>query len=110
MKITHHQVGQNLNISDAKESNKSSEVGKALNQSKRDAVANQAQTANRTEHPSVKWSEQAQLAHKAAEVAKNSEDVRMDKVNQFKELIAKGQYQVDTEALAEKILNEHLEF
>lgn len=110
MKITHNKIGQNLNISDAKEGNKSSGVGKSDSKTGVTEAKTLDKAASGEASTPVRFSEQAQLAAKATEVAKNSPEVRADKVSHYKELISKGQYQVDTDALAEKLLNEHLEF
>lgn len=45
---------------------------------------------------------------RAKEIAQSAPDIREEKIAELKKRIAAGKYQVDSEALAEKIWNEHL--
>ena len=53
-------------------------------------------------------SQKAKHLAQAKRVADSAPDVRMDKVNELKERISKGEYRVSPEALADKMINEHL--
>mgnify|MGYP000942949897 CR=1 FL=1 len=50
----------------------------------------------------------AKQAAKAKEIASNAPDVREERVAQLREAIQKGTYKVDTDAVAEKMLAEHM--
>lgn len=53
-------------------------------------------------------SEDAQLMRKAAEIAMSAPDIRSDKVENLKKLVREGKYHIDSEAVAERLLQEHL--
>lgn len=57
---------------------------------------------------SIDISETAKLLRRASETAKNSAIENFEKVQDLKEKIKSGKYQIDTSVLAEKILDEHL--
>jgi negative regulator of flagellin synthesis FlgM len=57
----------------------------------------------------VEISEKARLMQKAADVAHGSPDVRKDKVAALKKNIQNGTYQVNSGAVAEKLIEEHLQ-
>lgn len=57
----------------------------------------------------VNISEQAQLMNKASEVARSAPDVRRDKVDALKAQILNGTYKIDSETVAEKLLQSHLD-
>ena len=60
------------------------------------------------EGANVKISDKAKVFAKAKEIAQNAPDVRSDKVSYFKDLIQKGQYNVDSAKIAEKMLEDEL--
>ena len=110
MKITHNKVGQNLNTKDAK-SDKSSEASKAGGVSKNSKTSQSSSThaaSEGSQATKVELSSRAQDIQKAKEIAKNSPDVDMDKVEKFKRLIAEGKYKVDAKAVADRMVEEHL--
>jgi negative regulator of flagellin synthesis FlgM len=104
MKITHNKVGQNLNTSDAKATDKSGGVQK--NSSK--ATSSNAPVSENGQAAKVELSSRAQDIKKIKELAKDSPDVDMDKVEKFKKLIAEGKYKVDAKAVADRMVDEHL--
>lgn len=57
----------------------------------------------------VKWSANAKLADEALAIAKNSPDVRPDKVAALKAAIANGTYKVDSKALADRMIEHSLQ-
>jgi negative regulator of flagellin synthesis FlgM len=57
----------------------------------------------------VEWSDDAQMAREAFQVAKNTPDVRKDKVAALKAAIKNGTYKVDNQKVAESMLQESLE-
>jgi len=58
----------------------------------------------------VGLSEKAQDAKKAYEIAKGGSEVDEARVAKFQALIDSGNYKVDSEALADKMVDEHLNF
>jgi len=105
MKITHNKVGQNLNTSDAKATDKSGGVKKNSSSSSSSSNAPVAENGQATK---VELSTRAQDIKKIKELAKDSPDVDMDKVEKFKKLIAEGKYKVDSKAVADRMVDEHL--
>ncbi len=57
---------------------------------------------------SVEISDNARLMKRASEVAHSAPDVRKDRVTALKKSIADGTYHVDNDAIADRILEEHL--
>ena len=108
MKITHNKVGQNLNTSDAKSTEKSGGVKKnsGTTDSKAAPAASASENSGATK---VELSSRVKDINQIKELAKNSSpDVDMDKVDKFKKLIAEGKYKVDSKALADRMVDEHL--
>jgi negative regulator of flagellin synthesis FlgM len=56
----------------------------------------------------VQWSPEAELLNEGVQAVKNSPDVRHDKVSALKAKIKNGQYKVDSEKVAEKMLEDSL--
>lgn len=56
----------------------------------------------------VEISDNARLMRTANEIAKGAPDIRQEKVAALKKAIQEGSYKVDSEKLAEKILDNHL--
>ncbi|MGZ3691658.1 MAG: flagellar biosynthesis anti-sigma factor FlgM [Pseudobdellovibrio sp.] len=107
MKITHNKVGQNLNTQDTK-SEKSSETSAAGGVNKNAKASSVAPSIEGSQATKVELSSRAQDVQKIKELAKNSPDVDMDKVEKFKRLIADGQYKVDAKAIADRMVDEHM--
>jgi len=58
--------------------------------------------------PPPEVSEKAQLIRKASEAVRNQPDVRKDKVAALKKSINEGTYRLDSKAIAERLIEEHL--
>jgi negative regulator of flagellin synthesis FlgM len=56
----------------------------------------------------VELSTQSREMHRAHEVLQMTPDVRAEKVNAIKQRIEEGQYRVDSQAVAEKMIRESL--
>ena len=108
MKITHNKVGQNLNTSDAKATDKSAAAGgvkKNAKASDSDAASSASENGQATK---VELSPRAKDIKRIAELAKDSPDVDASKVEKFKRMIAEGKYKVDSQAVADRMVDEHL--
>lgn len=93
-------LSQNIEGLNTKSTNKS-KLGKDLTDSvKSSAGGVQAST--------VQLSEKAQMMSKAKALATPNDGVDMDKVKRLQSLIDRGEYKVDAEALADKLVDEHL--
>lgn len=57
---------------------------------------------------SVEISDNARLMQKAMQAAKNAPESRADKVQQLKKAILNGSYKVDSQKVADKLVDEHL--
>lgn len=107
MKITHNKVGQNLNLVDGTKSGSKAEGGKALDKAfdaKADALM-QAQNSS----AKVDVSPRAQEAKKIKELAMAAPDVDEAKVAKFRQLIDDGKYKIDAKAIADRMVDEHLD-
>lgn len=103
MKITHNKIGQKLDLTDAGKTDKVS-VQKNLKGAKN--FDNPADLAGATR---VAVSPQAQEAKRIKELAMAAPDVDMEKVAKFRSLIDSGQYKVDAQAVADRMVDDHLE-
>ncbi|WP_347356114.1 flagellar biosynthesis anti-sigma factor FlgM [Bdellovibrio sp.] len=109
MKITHNKVGQNLNLTDSSRSDKADGIkNKTPNAglAKADALT----SSNLGESSRVELSPRAQEAKRIKELAMAAPDVDEAKVAKFRALIDEGKYKVDAKAIADKMVDEHLEF
>jgi negative regulator of flagellin synthesis FlgM len=109
MKISHNKVGQNVNISDA---GKADRAQKAKSEPGASGTATESKSANffnPSSGVSLDLSDRAREAKQIKELAMATPDVDEAKVAKFKKLIADGQYKVDSQALAEKMLKEYSE-
>lgn len=57
----------------------------------------------------IEISEKARLMKTAFDTAKMAPDVRADRVNMLKSKIKDGSYKIDAEAVAERLIGEHLD-
>jgi negative regulator of flagellin synthesis FlgM len=57
---------------------------------------------------SVEISEHAQLMKQASEIARNTPDIRRDKVEMLKKSIKDGTYQVESSKIADRLVDEHM--
>jgi negative regulator of flagellin synthesis FlgM len=103
MKITHNKIGQKLNLTDAGKTDKVADQ-KDLKGAK--SLGNAADLVGATR---VEVSPQAQDAKKIKELAMAAPDVDMEKVARFRNLIDSGQYKVDAQAVADRMVDDHLE-
>ncbi|GIL16696.1 MAG: hypothetical protein BroJett040_04470 [Oligoflexia bacterium] len=110
MKITHNKVGRNLNMTDtAGKADKASKAGKVDDASgaKASALASLGETDSSSK---VKLSERAQDMKKAKEIAKSAPEVRADRVAELQKLIDQGQYKVSGKDIADKMVDEELQW
>lgn len=104
MKITHNKIGQKLNLTDAGKTDKIGGDQKDLKGAK--SLDNPADLVGATR---VEVSPKAQEAKKIKELAMAAPDVDMEKVAHFRNLIDSGQYKVDAQAVADRMVDDHLE-
>ncbi|HPI40022.1 MAG TPA: flagellar biosynthesis anti-sigma factor FlgM [Pseudobdellovibrionaceae bacterium] len=102
MKISHNKVGQNVNISDSSRAERNQKTKSEGKSSVPEFMAPQSGV-------NLDLSDRAQDIKRIKELATAAPDVDEVKVAKFKKLIADGQYKVDSQALAEKMLNEYKE-
>lgn len=58
----------------------------------------------------VNISSEAKTIHTAMKAAEGADDIRVDKVNEIKGLIERGEYKIDTQKIAKKIVEEEPDF
>ena len=104
MKITHSKVGQNLNSVDGAKTDPSKKTDKqdSVSSSGVDALANLGASK-------VDVSPRAQEARRIKEIAMSTPDVDAEKVARFQKSIDDGNYKVDSRAVADRMVDEHLE-
>ncbi|MBO9665315.1 MAG: flagellar biosynthesis anti-sigma factor FlgM [Bdellovibrio sp.] len=109
MKITHNKVGQNLNLTDAGKSDKATNIA---NKSAKDVAGTKADLLSSSlgDSSKVELSPKAQEAKRIKELAMAAPDVDEAKVAKFRDMIDKGTYKVDAKSIADKMVDEHLEF
>ena len=104
MKITHSKVGQNLNSVDGAKTEASKKTGK------QDSVSFLGSDALENAGASkVDLSPRAQEAKRIKEIAMSTPDVDAEKVARFQKAIDDGNYKVDSKAVADRMVDEHLE-
>lgn len=105
MKITHNKVGQNLNLSDLNKTDKADSANKA----DKSTASNVASAlGSGVEATSVNLSSKAQDMKKMKEIATNTPDVDEAKVARLQALIDSGNYKVDAESIANRMVDEQL--
>jgi negative regulator of flagellin synthesis FlgM len=109
MKITHNKVGQNLNLDTSKADKAGAAANKAtgVGAAKADALLNA--TAGSDDASKVEVSPRAQEAKRIKELALAAPDVDEAKVAKFRKLIDEGNYKTDAKAIADRMVDEHLE-
>ncbi|MBC7742917.1 MAG: flagellar biosynthesis anti-sigma factor FlgM [Bdellovibrionaceae bacterium] len=105
MKITHNKVGQNLNLTDASKTDKAAEKSKAGATKEITASAVQPSQGDAVK---VDLSSRAQDIQRIRELANGAPDVDQAKVDKFQKLIDSGKYKVDSKAVADRLVDEHL--
>lgn len=104
MKITHNKVGQNLNLVDGLKQDKTNASNKADKNT--GILPDAAGGAGATK---VDLSPRAQEAKRIKELAMAAPDVDAEKVARFRQMIDEGKYKVDAKAVADKMVDAHLE-
>lgn len=110
MKITHNKVGQNLNLTDSTKSDRAEGLKDKKPASIMDNKADALTSSSLAESSRVELSPRAQEAKRIKELAMSAPDVDEAKVAKFRKLIDEGKYKVDAEAIADKMVDEHLKF
>lgn len=110
MKITHNKIGQNLNLTDSGKADKANNIANKATESATSAKADALQTSSLGDSTKVELSPKAQEAKRIKELAMAAPDVDEVKVAKFREMIDKGTYKVDAQSIADKMVDEHLEF
>lgn len=89
-------------------SNTATSGGTRLNQSQAASTAatNASDSAVKSSSDSVSLSSKAQALGKLEQAVQQSSDVDTDKVAMVKQAIAEGRYQVDSDAIAERMLSQ----
>ena len=108
MKITHNKVGQNLNLTDAAKADKASKAGGAKDTK---GVSPKADLEGKQVDPGaskVELSTRAQDMKRIKEIASSAPDIDEAKVAKFQKMIDEGKYKVDAEAVADKMVDDHL--
>jgi len=109
MKITHNKVGQNLNLTDSSRADKASKNSGVQTKTAESSnlKANSVMPSN-VESVRVDLSERSQDIQRAKEIAKSGSDVDLAKIEKFQKLIDEGKYKVDSKAIADRMVDEHL--
>jgi len=102
MKITNDKAGTNLSRVDT---TKSSSVNKRENTAGALGVRDNAATSGAAQ---VNVSERAQMMQKAKEIASRPDTIDEAKVARLQKLIDEGKYKVDAQAIADRLVDEHL--
>ena len=110
MKITHNKMGQNLNLTDSGKADKATNIANKATEGATSAKADALQSSGLGESTKVELSPKAQEAKRIKELAMAAPDVDEAKVAKFRDMIDKGTYKVDAKAIADKMVDEHLEF
>lgn len=107
MKITHNKVGQNLNLTDSSKADKASKAGGA-----KDAKGiGKLDSDSKKGDPGaskVELSPRAQDMKRIKDIANSTPDIDEAKVAKFQKMIDEGKYKVDAEAVADKMVDDHL--
>lgn len=105
MKITHNKIGQKLDLTDLGKADKVSDQ-KSLKGTSVKPTENAEDIISASR---VEVSPQAQQAKKIKELALAAPDVDAEKVARFRNLIDSGQYKVDANAVADRMVDDHME-
>ncbi len=112
MKITHNKVGQNLNLTDASRTDKSDKTKQksAIDSSgsEKSSAVGLPFTSSSGDSAKVDLSTRAQDTQRAKEIAMSANDFDQAKVEKFQKLIDEGKYKIDSKAIAERMVDEHL--
>lgn len=110
MKITHNKVGQNLNLTDAGKAGKTDKADKSDKASgaKGADLKSLGESKVGDNASKVELSPRAQDMKRIKDIATSGPEIDEAKVAKFQKLIDEGKYQVDAEALADKMVDEHI--
>jgi negative regulator of flagellin synthesis FlgM len=106
MKITHNKIGQKLNLVDSAKTDKALDAKSNLGLNNISTNSSLIQGADATR---VDVSSRAQDAKRIKDLAMKAPDVDMEKVEKFRKLIDAGQYKVDAQSVADRMVDEHLQ-
>ncbi len=106
MKITHNKIGQKLNLTD---SGRTDKLGEKKISGQRESSVASDKLADVVGAARVDVSPKAQEAKRIKELAMAAPDVDAEKVAHFRRLIDSGQYKVDSQAVADRMVDDHLE-
>ena len=112
MKITHNKVGQNLNLVDSAKQDRAAGVNSKSTDAKLGALDKLGETksAPGSDASRVELSPRAKDAKRIKEIAMQTPDVDEAKVAKFRKMIDEGNYKVDAKSIADKMVDEHLDF
>ena len=108
MKITHDKVGQNLNLTDSRKTEKSG--GAKTSKISDDKLAALDSNAGVDSASRVNLSERAQDIKRAKEIAMSAPDIREDRVAALQKLVDSGNYKVDAKDIADKMVDEEAQW
>lgn len=108
MKITHNKVGQNLNLVDTAKADKATGAKNNPAESANGKAGKVEQFVGQ-DATRIELSPRAQEAKRIKELALAAPDVDAEKVAKFQKLIDEGKYKIDAKAIADKMVDEHLE-
>ena len=110
MKITHNKVGRNLNLTDAGKSEKANKADSTKSDGLKNSKAEIFDSNAGDTSSTVNLSQRAQDIKKAKELAKAAPDIREDRVAELQKLIDQGKYKVDAKDVADKMVDEELQW
>ncbi len=108
MKITHNKIGQNLNLVDSNKTDQSQKTKGPTNSTGASALQSLQGMANPSANVDV--SSRAQEAKRIKDIAMATPDVDEMKVAKFRQMIDAGTYKVDSQAIADRMVDEHMKF
>ncbi len=106
MKITHNKIGQTLNLVDTAKADKANDAKDLKDMSK---ITGSGNPLDNMDAAKVEVSAKAQEAKRIKDLAMATPDVDMEKVERFRRMIDAGQYKVDAKAVADRMVDDHLE-
>jgi negative regulator of flagellin synthesis FlgM len=110
MRITHNKVGQNLNLTDSGKADRADAAQSKLTNSAGAVDKADLLQSSLGDSSKVELSPKAQEAKRIKELAMAAPDVDEAKVAKFRKMIDEGNYKVDAKSIADKMVDEHLEF
>lgn len=105
MKVTHKTPSMTPGIEQAKTPDKLQEKAQ-VQKSGVDSLSSLASASQRGAN--IEISDKARLMQKANEIARNTPDSRADKVAALKKSISDGSYHINSAAIADRLVDEHL--